>query len=434
MKIKTLFTLAFIFTFLHTTAQLELIGQYRARAEFSNGYNQPLTSAQDPAFYVQQRARLGVKYSRSLFEFNFTAQDVRVWGNTSHLALDNNGLLSIYEANVSMFFTPRWSLKIGRQPISYDNQRIFGGLDWAMQARRHDAGIVSYRDSTWSVDVGASYNQMSAANHASFYTLNNYKTFQYAWVHKEWKQVKASLLFLNNGNEHHFLVDSVETKKIRYSQTLGGQVSYDYKDLNLLAYGYYQFGKTKDNRELSAYNASLTASYKVKSNFSIALGGEILSGTHQLASANDRNTSFSPLYGTNHGFNGFMDYFYVGGQHENSVGVIDGYLKLNYKPHQKVGLSLHGHAFFSAARTFPTGTWLQIISEPSQLDPMGRYMGTELDFTVSYQFADEVSIQAGYSHIFGSRLYRDVKGLDRNIRDNYVYVMVTVLPFKNLKL
>lgn len=62
----------------------------------------------------------------------------------------------------------------------------------------------------------------------------------------------------------------------------------------------------------------------------------------------DKNYAFNPLYGTNHAFNGHMDYFYVG-NHINSVGLNDVYLKYAYKK-EKFGFTGHLHYFASAGK------------------------------------------------------------------------------------
>ena len=50
------------------------------------------------------------------------------------------------------------SLKIGRQPLSYDDQRILGGLGWAQQARTHDAAVYKYKKEKFSLDIGGALN------------------------------------------------------------------------------------------------------------------------------------------------------------------------------------------------------------------------------------------------------------------------------------
>lgn len=406
-------------------SQFEITGQYKARAEFLNGFSKPLQSDQDPGFYVSQRARIGGIYTHDKFQFNITLQDVRTWGNTSHLAIDDNGLLSVYEANVSLFLNNKWTLKVGRQPISYDNQRVFGALDWAMQGRRHDGAILKFKDSSWSVDVGATYNQTSPSNYHIPYGINNYKTFQYVWAHKEWNNFNASVLFLNNGMEQIYIEDSIQKNRTNFAQTMGTHLNYKFNKFDITAYGYYQMGFDQNNQTISAYNASIEGTYMPNKKWGITLGGEILSGTSEEATVNDRNQSFSPLYGTNHGFNGFMDYFYVG-NHEGNVGVIDGFFKANYKT-GKFSFGLDNHFFFTAAP-------VELIAIPvtPEFETMDPFLGYEVDFTIKYQFADEVMIQAGYSQLFGTPTMRSVKGANSNV-NNWAYLMVTVNPFKNFK-
>lgn len=413
-------------TNLYGFSQFEITGQYKARAEYLNGYQQPLMEKDYPGFFIAQRARLGGAYTHERFKFNLTVQDVRTWGNTSHLAIDNNGLLSIYEANVSLFLSKKWEVKIGRQSIAYDNDRIFGSLDWAMQARRHDAAIVKFRDSTWSVDVGASYNEEKPSNSQILYQLNNYKTFQYLWANKKWENLSASVLFLNNGMERIYLQDSVEKGVIHYTQTFGTHLIYKREKFDLIGYGYYQMGVDKTNRGVSAFNASIAGTYKLAKKWKFTLGGELLSGTSEEVTLDDRNRSFSPLYGTNHAFNGFMDYFYVG-NHERNVGVLDGFLKVNYKV-AKLSFGLDNHLFYTAA---PIAK--QSMSPSPEFIEMDPFLGYEVDFTVKYQFADEVTIQAGYSHMFGTQSMRVLKGTDHSKTSNWAYLMVTVNPFKNYK-
>lgn len=406
-----------------TMAQLDITGQYRVKPEFRNGYQQPLLASELPSFHVSQRARLGANYTHKLFKFKLSLQDVRTWGNTSNIAIDDNGYLSVYEANVSLFFGKKWSVKMGRQPISYDNQRIFGELDWAMQGRRHDAALVKFRDNQWKVDVGLTYNNEKPTYSHPTYTLNNYKTFQYVWAEKKWTDFKASLLFLNNGMEYIYTVDSTEYGAIYYSQTFGTHLEYKKEKVELTGFGYYQTGFDQSKRGIIAYNASLEAAYKPSDKLKLSLGGEILSGTSQDPSADEYNRSFSPLYGTNHKFNGYMDYFYVG-NHEKNVGLNDVYLKGKYKMN-KFTFGLANHLFFANAAVINEDLF---SPEPVQMDP---FLGYEIDFTVKYQFADEVTIEAGYSHLFDTSTMREVKGTNNQTTSNWAYLMVVVKPFKN---
>lgn len=149
-------------------------------------------------------------------------------------------------------------------------------------------------------------------------------------------------------------------------------------------------------------------------------------GFSQFEVTDQYNNLSPPLYGTNHGFNGFMDYFYVG-NHEGSVGFVDGFLKLNYNK-RKFGIGWDNHLFFAAAPVE-----LNTIPPTTGFEAMDPYLGYEIDLTLKYQFADEVTIQAGYSHLIGTSTLRTLKGGDNDKSSQWAYLMLTVNPFKNLK-
>lgn len=405
-------------------AQFSLTGEYMNRFEMRNGFSHLLNENDNPAVFVSQRARLGGIYKHEKYKFTFQAQDVRTWGNTSHLGIDTSGLLSIFEANVELFLNKKWSAKLGRQTIAYDDHRIFGTLDWAMQARRHDAAVLKFRDSTWSVDAGFAYNQMRESQSSIPYVLNNYQSFQYLWANKKHNNWNLSFLFLNNGMVNKSIVGDLQIFETIYSQTTGLRGEYKGKKWNLLGYGYYQTGKSGDNRNLNAYDICLELGYKPTKNWLFTLGGEMLSGTSQTDTSNTVNRSFNPFYGTNHRFNGYMDYFYVG-NHNNSVGLIDGYFRLSYTL-EKMVFSLNNHAFFSAADIRNS----DIFTGIEKRDP---FLGGEVDFTFLYNYTEGVSIQAGYSQLFGTNSLQELKGGSISRVNNWAYAMLIVRPMSDKK-
>src|SRR5690606_32285082 len=130
-------------------------------------------------------------------------------------------------------------------------------------------------------------------------------------------------------------------QEVDYNQTLGAFVSFGKNKLKGDASVYFQTGKIAD-RSLSAYNLAGNLHYQINSEFTFGLGAELLSGT-DMDTTSDKLNSFNPLFGTNHKFNGWMDYFYVG-NHINSVGLLDISVPLKYQK-EKVTLQLVPHLF-----------------------------------------------------------------------------------------
>lgn len=178
MRKNLIVTVAIGLTFLlgkpfHSHAQFSLMGQLRTRTEYRNGTGTLKPKTSDPAFFTSQRARLTFNYKwTSRVAFQFTAQDVRVWGqDASTISPADGAKLGIHEAwaeialankRDSSFKTKSvdyFGVKIGRQEFLYDDSRLLGNLDWLQQARRHDAIVFKLLQTGWQVDLGAAFNQ-----------------------------------------------------------------------------------------------------------------------------------------------------------------------------------------------------------------------------------------------------------------------------------
>ncbi len=402
-------------------AQVDFNAQFMARAEYRHGYQSLIGNGQKPAAFVSQRARLISAYKSDKFKIHFSVQDIRTWGNSSNLSIDTSGSLSLHEGYGELYFNKNWTLKAGRQEIAYDEDRIFGSLDWAMQARRHDAALIKFKDSLSVVDFGFAYNQDRERTTSTVYDLpGNYKTFQYVYAKRKFNKVDLSFLFLNNGMQYiKTEPGGNQVTSTVFTQTFGPRAVYKNKDLSLAGNFYYQSGKDIAKRTVNAYEALIEASYKVHKNLTLTTGAELLSGTSQTDTANRSNNSFAPLYGTNHRFNGYMDYFYVG-NHANSVGLTDLYIKGMYQA-KRYFISLNTHFFQSAASVRNKAITNNLVS-------INSYLGTELDLTFNYKVADGASLQGGYSQLFGTKSMEALRGGNASKVTNWAYVMMIIRP------
>lgn len=405
-------------------AQFQLSGQYMSRGEYRHGFQTLADTGQKGTYFVSQRTRINGEYKSEKYRIFASVQDIRTWGSVANAAIDNKGLLSLFEGYGELYLTKKFTAKVGRQAISYDDDRIFGGLDWAMQARRHDALVLKYTDSTWTLHAGAAYNQNAESYKLTQYSVTgNYKAFQYLWFNKKIDKFDLSALLLNNGYAHNRL-NGITNKKdsmTLYTQTIGLRGEYKAEKLNGLLYAYYQRGDDASNKTVSAYNIAAEVGYKPVKDLQLTLGGEMISGTSQTDTANKINHSFNPFYGTNHRFNGYMDYFYVG-NHTNSVGLIDGFFKIHYT-YKKLLVGLNSHLFMAAADVRNK----KVLTKIEAMDPM---LGTEIDFTFSYNFTDGVSVQGGYSQMFATETMVAIKGGSTAATSNWAYVMLILRPGK----
>ncbi|PID68115.1 MAG: hypothetical protein CR968_03285 [Flavobacteriia bacterium] len=411
MNLKyTLLLVCVVFTF-NTFAQLSISAELRPRSEFRNGYKTLISEGEDAAFFISQRTKLNTKYATDKYTFFVSIQDVRTWGDVRQLNVSDNNGLGLHEAwgkvNLGDF-----AIKAGRQEIKYDDQRMFGSANWAQQARSHDALLFKMRKNKFKMDVGLAYNQEGQRLFGTVYELNNYKTFQYVWLHNQWSDFSASLLILNNGIQY---VDPLFNgdDKVRFSQTIGTHLKVNFiPELKASANLYYQTGKDAANRDLSAFLAGVDLGYKVGNNTNVGLGFEMQSGNDYQTDLAVENKAFTPFYGTNHKYNGIMDYFYVG-NHMNNVGLMNVYAKVNTKLYDKASLTAFVHNFMSQG---------QISSDTD------KQLGTEVDLVYKYKLSKDVSFGLGYSHMFAGDAMEVLKSKTDNGMNNWAWVMLTFKP------
>lgn len=411
--------------------EFEISGEYKPRAEVRNGVwkMRPADDSYDKAFNViSQRARLNFNYANkdSRLRFGAQLQDVRTWGSTPSMNVDNPNSFDIHQFWGEILFTDNFSAKVGRQEISYDTQRIFGAVDWAQQARSFDALVFKLEDATkgFRGHLGLSYNTKNDASTIKQpYDIANYKSLQYLWLNKKFnKSVSGSFLFLNNGWE--YTVDGGQAtvpadRKIAYSQTIGAVIDYTPAPFGFIVEGYYQTGKNTVNRSLAAWDVRADLNYKLGNGWTLNGGAEWLSGNDQ-NSTDNKDHAFNPFYGTNHKFNGYMDYFYVGGRHQAAgvnVGLADYFIGTKYTKDKLYG-ELTLHKFGSMGDIFDASA-----------AKMTSNLGVEGDMILGYRFSKEIDFQGGFSVFSGSSsLERLQAGTDNGKLNTWGFLQITIKP------
>ncbi len=385
-------------------AQFTLNGEIRPRFEYNHGTKSLVPDDKDPATFVTQRTRLNAGYKVDYLDFYLSLQDVRVWGDVEKLNKKDVNGVGIHQAWAEIKLSENFSTKFGRQEINYDDARIMGDIRWAQQAFSHDAMLLKYNRNKFKFHFGFAYNQQNDKQtyYDGNYTLKHYKALQYVWMHNDWDKLSGSFLFLNNGMQG--------ADKILYSQTIGTHLKTK-GNFNLMANLYYQFGKDGKDKDLSAYLLGLEGNYKVSDKTNVGLGLELQSGSNY-DTKSGKNNSFTPFYGTNHKFNGLMDYFYVG-NHIGEQGLLDIYGKANFKVAKtgKLIVSLHN---------FSTAVEMQ--------KDKSKQLGTELDLAYAYKLHKDISISAGYAHMFASEGMEILKGGSKDNTNNCAWLMITVKP------
>ena len=441
-----------------TYGQLTLSGEFRPRTEFRHGYKSVADSNQQHAIFTNQRSRLNLYYKTEGYQVKLIFQDVRIWGSQKQLVsnLSNSNqsgvLTGIHEAWGEAFLNKNWSLKFGRQEIAYDDQRVFGANDWAQQARSHDALLIKYKKEDVQLDIAGAYNQDAAGLIGTSASQGSYKAFQSIWLHKDFNDnLQASLLLLNNGMQVDYNPDSsgnMQSYHDNYTQTVGTHTKYKKDKLSVVFNAYYQTGTTNKQKisgqnapakSLGAYLLGLDVSYKLSDNISATAGFEMQSGNSQTDTTtayNEVEHAFSPFYGTNHKFNGLIDYFYVGNW-SSSVGLQDIYFKLKYKK-EKAYLGLDFHLFSAAAPVWDTYAYAEDFAAGNsnpEYKEMNSSLGTELDLSFGMPLSKGVMFKAGFSMMMASETLAYLNGTFNSLGNPYTdamntwgYAMIIIKP------
>jgi len=403
MKINTfLCLLAGILFFLpEVNAQFTLSGEFRPRTEFSRGYKSLAFENQNMSTATAQRTRLNAIFNTDAVKAKLVLQDVRYWGSQPQLVTNEDYATSVHEAWAEVLLADNFSLKAGRQELVYDDSRIFGNVGWAHQARSHDLALFKI-ENEFKLHLGIAHHENADVTNNFYNGPDAYKDLQFAWFNKSWEKTSLSLLFLNNGVP---VYESAQEQVNRYSQTAGGRIAWSAENISLASNLYLQTGKHESGDAISAWNFLIEATFQN----GFTAGFEHLSGNSY--DKNDKVYAFTPFYGTNHKFNGFMDYFFVG-NHINSVGLNDIYLKYAYMK-GKFGFNGHLHYFASAGK----------ISVDAK-----NYMGTELDLGISYAVQPNAVLSAGWSLMFAGESMELLKGGDHTLIQHWGYLMLSVTP------
>ena len=380
-----------------------LSGQLRPRFEYRNGAYQALQEGEEPAILVNNRLRLNMDYRfRQDLQLYVSLQQVNIWGQAPQVqVIDRTGGLSVFEAYAALPLGGGFDLKLGRQQIVLDEDRIFGSLDWHPAGRAHDAVNINWRSvENFYLRSFFAFNQNYLDGKAATDKINgnvNNPKGQYFTPGQPYQHMEAlhahyaftpdqklSFLFANLGLRNNDRAD--------YNmQTFGVHYRGRSQDLSYGAEAYLQTGKNNIGATKEAYLLAAMVGYKFLPTLSATMGIDYLSGNNS-PDTSGKDKVFTPFSGTNHKFYGFMDYYYV--SYTPQVGLFNPYISATLKTSEKGNLSAAGHYFRSAGK----------------IDGKSRNLGVEADLVYTHKLQPFASLQVGYSVHKVSGSYNTLRG------------------------
>lgn len=380
-----------------------LSGQLRPRFEYRNGAYQALQEGEEPAILVNNRLRLNMDYRfRQDLQLYVSLQQVNIWGQAPQIqVIDRTGGLSVFEAYAALPLGGDFDLKLGRQQIVLDEDRIFGSLDWHPAGRAHDAVNINWRPvENLYLRSFFAFNQNYLDGKAATDKINgnvNNPKGQYFTPGQPYQHIEAlhahyaftpdqklSFLFANLGLRNNDRAD--------YNmQTFGVHYRGRSQDLSYGAEAYLQTGKNNIGATKEAYLLAAMVGYKFLPTLSATMGIDYLSGNNS-PDTSGKDKVFTPFSGTNHKFYGFMDYYYV--SYTPQVGLFNPYISATLKTSEKGNLYAAGHYFRSAGK----------------IDGKSRNLGVEADLVYTHKLQPFASLQVGYSVHKVSGSYNTLRG------------------------
>jgi hypothetical protein len=328
----------------------------------------------------------------------------------------------------------RLAIKIGRQELVYDDQRLLGNLDWLQQARRHDAAVLKLDAKNVMLHAGFAFNQNKEnasgtkynSTPAGNYTGNTnggtmYKSLEYLYAGYKLKNGTISYLFLADqfSKYHTDMVNNIPSKiwddGVWNRITTGLFLANNFKQVSVTAAAYYQGGKTASGTDISGALLSANAFYNFNKKFATGGGIDYTTG----GSKDGKSKAFDPLYGTPHKFWGLMDYFYAASGFGNK-GLTDYYLKSRYKASENLSFTADLHQFASASDIHDVND-----------NKLSRNFGTEADVTCNYNLTKMIGFEAGYSHFFSTHSLASisVKNVpNAQSNNNWAYLSINIRP------
>ena len=371
--------------------------------------------------FILSRTRLGASYSRDWLTARLTAQHADTWGSAAGNALSMN------EAWVKAQFPVGLFAQLGRQRLSYDDQRIFGADDWSMTGYSHDGLKLGFERAGHKVNLFGAYNQdvdnIDKGGTRFSGGIQPYKSLASLWYHYDIPRTDlgASLLFVNLGLDD-MTVSEGDDYDTCFQQLAGTFLSWTPKHFGVEASYYHQWGKVYGGIPLNAWMASIKAMAAPSASWSFQAGYDYLSGEEDFPIPGGGNVGlvrheivrgFNSLYGSNHKFYGAMDFFYVSTYVNGfTPGLQNLYAGVSWTPVRVLTADATYHFFATAA----------------PVQDAGKALGHEVELEVTWTIVPSVSLSAGYSFMQGTETMSILKRSSENNRLHWGWLMLNVTP------
>ncbi len=411
-------------------------------------FNSHLRSPND-GNWVQNRVRLGALWKPTdWLKIYAQGQDSREWNSNrdkipGNLGAEGDDAFDLRQAYVEIGNSKDFPLvvKVGRQILSYGDERLIGSFDWNNFGRTFDAVKVSWKTPQWQLDAFAS--SVVVIDRAEFNTsdLFNANTNDRQQVFSGLYFTDGSLsigslelyaLWLSQANGAVSNQESAvpfttpttgPTSKPSSFGTYGGRLHGDPKKLHGFEFdleGAYQNGLLR-GQQLDAFAVHSGLGYNF---YDVPLKPRIWAeynfASGDRSTTDNRSETFQNLFPTNHKFYGYMDLFSWQNMQNPTVS-------LQLTPVKNLTAEVAYRAYWLASTN---DLWYRAngLTTVRPLTPATKnasnFVGTELDLLLTWKATKHLSFQGGFSHFFQGDYLSSSGGPSDDA--NFGFLMATV--------
>jgi len=365
---------------------IKFSGQIRARSEVDG---RDFNSDSDLNTYTLLRTRFAAHIQPLSDAIIFIQmQDSRAFGEEPG-TLSNTANLDVHQAFVQLdnLWNKSISLKVGRQELIYGNERILGAVGWSNVGRSFD-GV------KWTFGKKNTMDLLAMLISESNTPVSGAAVPTTVLGQKDTDHNFFGLYYQRRTNPKHSL-DLYGLYELNSDESIPGE-----KDLNRVTIGTYnkgQFSPTVDfeseialqigkrrGQDVSAFmlTGSIGYTFQTAKKPSVRVGIDYFSG---MSATDEDYKVFNNLFGTNHKFYGFMDYFISIPANTNNRGLQDIMVKTRVPFTSKWNFNAHYHNFRAAKGD-------------------DNNFGNELDLILNYKYNSITSFVFGLTFFLPGKL------------------------------
>lgn len=398
--------------------------QFMTRGEIRDGGLSTVESEAalgDHANFVLGRARLVLGFEKSYLSTKVDLRQTGIWGQAGGTSFN------VYEAWAKLFARNGLFLQAGRQSLSYDDERIIGPNDWAMDGTSHDALKLGFEGNGHKAHLILAYNQNeeNMTNGTSYYTGGAlpYKTMQSAWYHYDFHSAPLglSLLAMNIGMQAGLPGNN---DHIEWQQLYGAYTKYALPHWHFEASYYRQTGHNENGQAIKAWMVSILSKWQPSSAFGFKAGFDYLSGDdyfvvpqegHIGLIQHDTLRGFASVFGSHHQFYGAMDFFYISTfVHGFSPGLQNAFIGTTIKPLSNLRVDIDYH-------------YLAMSTRLRDID-MDMTLGHEIELEGAWQIKEDVALSLGLSFMVGTESMQRLKRASSDGSLRWYWLSLNITP------